>query len=575
MSFFGNIPVLLSFDGLGQLVSSTYTLSMLVTNNESVPMRVDEDNDGAYDQLYNSTSNSWSKTNYSKAGDSTVLTFKVLFYKAGKVKTITSNNRRLRGAMPDLRALRALEQLDFQDITVGQENRFSSFTNFDLRYFSKLLRIYLPTTSSFGQLLTIDTSLNTLLQYLVIPGHKLSALDISANTALIDIRTGNGTVGQNPTGNLTITGLAGKTALTSVLLDHSKLTSLDFTGCTALLTINCITNSITSVDVTNCNSLITLTAYGNAITTLTALSSRTTLVTIQLGDGASTGQTGAGLGVLSLGSLTALVTCDLNNCGVSGTLTLPSSSMTRLVVHGNSGLTSITTIPNTVTLMTVYGTALASAPNIPTGVTDIRFGDSASTGITGSGITSLDFSVISATNTNRLWINNCSALASITLPGSSKNIGSFIAANNASLATLTNLSTTNFPDLVGSINGVFNVSGCGLNMAFPLGTVIKSRSISLQNNAISNANVNTTIDDLYTNRAAFNNASIAKSLNISGTNAAPSGTLVAPTGYVQATTGVPGNDGTPANQKEKIYVLINQNNDNLTTKKYNWSITTN
>jgi hypothetical protein len=80
------------------------------------------------------------------------------------------------------------------------------------------------------------------------------------------------------------------------------------------------------------------------------------------------------------------------------------------------------------------------------------------------------------------------------------------------------------------------------------------------------------ITDLYTNRAQRANA---VSINISGgSNATPGGTYQAPSGYVQATTGVNGVDGSPASEKEMIFVLVNQNIDNSTTKKYRFTITT-
>ncbi len=53
------------------------------------------------------------------------------------------------------------------------------------------------------------------------------------------------------------------------------------------------------------------------------------------------------------------------------------------------------------------------------------------------------------------------------------------------------------------------------------------------------------------------------------------GIFQAPAGYVQADTGVIGNDGTPVSAKEQIYVLVNQNVDGSTTKKYKYLFTTN
>ena len=81
------------------------------------------------------------------------------------------------------------------------------------------------------------------------------------------------------------------------------------------------------------------------------------------------------------------------------------------------------------------------------------------------------------------------------------------------------------------------------------------------------------IDNFYQNRVLRNSV---LSVNLSGANnATPSGIFQAPAGYVQADTGVNGNDGTPVSAKEQIFVFVNQNVDNSTTKKYKYLFTTN
>ena len=81
------------------------------------------------------------------------------------------------------------------------------------------------------------------------------------------------------------------------------------------------------------------------------------------------------------------------------------------------------------------------------------------------------------------------------------------------------------------------------------------------------------IDNFYQNRVLRNSV---LSVDLSGANnATPSGIFQAPAGYVQADTGVNGNDGTPVSAKEQIFVLVNQNVDNSTTKKYKYLFTTN
>ena len=80
------------------------------------------------------------------------------------------------------------------------------------------------------------------------------------------------------------------------------------------------------------------------------------------------------------------------------------------------------------------------------------------------------------------------------------------------------------------------------------------------------------IDNFYQNRLLRNSV---LNVNLSGVdNAVPSGVFQAPSGYAQADTGINGNDGTPISAKEQIYVLVNQNVDNSTTKKYKYLFTT-
>ena len=81
------------------------------------------------------------------------------------------------------------------------------------------------------------------------------------------------------------------------------------------------------------------------------------------------------------------------------------------------------------------------------------------------------------------------------------------------------------------------------------------------------------IDNFYQNKGL---RSSVLDVNLSGTNnATPGGIFQAPAGYVQAGIGINGNDGTPVSEKEQIYVLVNQNIDNSTTKKYKYLFTTN
>lgn len=109
-----------------------------------------------------------------------------------------------------------------------------------------------------------------------------------------------------------------------------------------------------------------------------------------------------------------------------------------------------------------------------------------------------------------------------------------------------------------------------LNMTLPFGTSILANINNIDNNSQNQTNINANINNVYQNRNNYT-VSVAKQFSAGGNNAAPGGIYQAPSGYIQATTGITGNDGTPASAKEQIFVLMNQNNDGETTKKYNWN----
>jgi len=99
------------------------------------------------------------------------------------------------------------------------------------------------------------------------------------------------------------------------------------------------------------------------------------------------------------------------------------------------------------------------------------------------------------------------------------------------------------------------VSGCALDMTFPLGVNnFLPITVQVQNNNMSQANVDATLQNLYNAEVAGKYATTiaAKSLYIGGTNAAPSGI------YADVTTPVTGN--------EYKWKLVNT---------YNWTISSN
>ena len=98
----------------------------------------------------------------------------------------------------------------------------------------------------------------TAMTYLDCNSNKLTALDVTKNTALKNlICTGN---------QLSAINLSKNTALEELDCSYNKLTTLNVSTNTALTTLSCENNQLTALDVTNNTSLSTLNCYGNKIT---------------------------------------------------------------------------------------------------------------------------------------------------------------------------------------------------------------------------------------------------------------------------------------------------------------------
>lgn len=153
---------------------------------------------------------------------------------------------------------------------------------------------------------------------------------------------------------------------------------------------------------------------------------------------------------------------------------------------------------------------------------------------------------------------------SINLGGQRFNGGNISINGNANLTSFS-MGTT------GNVVATFNAAITKLNQTYGFGTKMTCTNIHLASTWHSQANVNANINDVYVNRAAFNNT-VNKPFNISGANnAAPSGVLQAPAGFVLGES-----DGTPTTAREQIYVLVNQQVSTTdTAKKYKWQFTTN
>lgn len=172
----------------------------------------------------------------------------------------------------------------------------------------------------------------------------------------------------------------------------------------------------------------------------------------------------------------------------------------------------------------------------------------------------------SSNNITNYQVNGCD-LTTLDVSGLTSLSGTFYAYLNPSLEQIVWPASVNIATLY-----AYN---CNIGYDSAWIPILKTNlgNFRIQNNALSQADVDSWINDIYSNRSDFKSA--AKTLNISGDNAAPSGSFQAPAGYIQADEVTAGDDGAPETAKEQMYVLVNQNIDNTTDKKYNWTITSN
>ena len=135
----------------------------------------------------------------------------------------------------------------------------------------------------------------TALYYLSLGGCQLTSLDVSQNTALIDLicpanqltslnLSGANALGWvNCAGNqLTSLNLSGANALGSVWCHNNQLTSLDLSSNTDLAILRCNLNQLTSLNTSGANALRSVTIIGNQLTSLD-LSSNTALESLSCG----------------------------------------------------------------------------------------------------------------------------------------------------------------------------------------------------------------------------------------------------------------------------------------------------
>ena len=116
-----------------------------------------------------------------------------------------------------------------------------------IEYFSSLQRL----VCSGNKLTALDVSCNTALDYLDCNNNNLMELDVSCNTALDYLDCNNN--------NLTELDVSSNTKLEYLYCDNNKLTGLDVSSNTKLQSLTCSYNNLTELDVSSNTELEYLT----------------------------------------------------------------------------------------------------------------------------------------------------------------------------------------------------------------------------------------------------------------------------------------------------------------------------
>lgn len=340
------------------------------------------------------------------------------------------------------------------------------------------------------------------------------------------------------------------------------VTMLDLSGCD----IETLTLPVTP-------SLSILYLFGNKISIaanpnlLNQIRTCTGLTDLRLGSGsnADSGQNSFdGFGNnLNIDSLINLTTFAVDSCKLTGRITLPNTAkLIAIQAQWNAaleGFNNLAAHSTTITSIVVDRCDIIQLPEL-SAMTKIitlyaRF----------SGLNNVDLSGRTDQGAmGQILLNNCPNLASITFPatpGVAKCSLDIHAHNCPNLTILNNMENVEYTSAQATFRR-WHIYNCPLlNIPFPFGVNnFLPGFISVENNNMSAGNVDATIDSIYQNRAK-NWGMGQKTLNIGGTNAAPTGIYQAPAGFI---LGV--NDGNPVSAKEQVYVLVNN---------YGWVVTMN
>lgn len=379
-----------------------------------------------------------------------------------------------------------------------------------------------------------------------------------AKPTLKEFKVGGTSSESNVFPNINLTGLSG-----------GSLTTLHLQGvqCENLLLPASLPNI---TDITLYDNKLSISTNSDLITKINGY---TSLVNVHLSTTGSFATTRFGQdSVDGLGSnpdLSGLVNMTQLNialCKITGSLTVPNLNKLMFIdVSHNTGLTSITNFTSHTTLQTLRAVGCHSLNLEVTPaftrvfvfqISDVNFVEFNLTGRTAS-------DQISSFQLERCSFSGGTAIfPSVTDKFRLGNGVPMIIMDSPTLTNIQNLEFVTFANYTTGSN-IFSMTGNALDITFPFGAnSFIPKSISIQNNGMSVANVDATINNIYTERAKWSTyTGVGEVLNISGSNASPTGIYQAPAGF---SLGV--SDGTPASAKEQAYVLVNN---------YGWTITMN
>jgi hypothetical protein len=402
----------------------------------------------------------------------------------------------------------------------------------------------------------IDSDFKNTLSNFIIYGNMITG-NITLTTSrpnLLQFKIGdNGIVLADASkNNFTTVDISGLTSATEIDLSNSQIVNLTLPVNTACTVLGLGGNNLS---ITTNPSLV---SQINAMTGLTALYFHAGSSTSSTADNGQDSVDGFGNN-LSLSGLTALTILYANRAKMTGTLTLPASLGTLIIRDNN--LSGIAGAGNALRTVQIVGNPLFNHNfNVTPNIISFNVADTAIPVVDLSGKTTTDnYTTITIANNPIVTTIIFSAIAARCVFAINFTL---VVSNNPLLSAINNIENINYPQLNTGATRGFHAQGCALNTDLKIGVnAFLPCQIQLQDNGMSQANVDINVNNIYVNKTKWSTSLAAKSLQIAGTNAAPSGIEQAPVGFVLGSA-----DGTPASAKEQIYVLENN---------YGWAITNN